>query len=90
MKSDANAAEQKPMNENCTCIYCSNKVNEQFCITCGYNYNSCESFYEAHEKHVGDLPALGNSLCPKCCHKDWKPEIYPGFIIIKKRDKADE
>lgn len=69
------------MNENCKCSYCSNKVNERFCVSCGYNYNSCESIYEVHEMHPGDLPTFGNPLCPKCCHADWKPEIYPGYIL---------
>ena len=71
------------MNETCECSYCKNGVKERFCVTCGYNYNSCESIYEAHELHVGDLPTIAYPLCPKCCHEKWKPEVYPGYRIEK-------
>lgn len=69
------------MNENCECYLCSNKINERFCITCGHGYNSCESIWEVHELHCGDLPTIGHPLCPKCCHEDWKPEVYHGFRV---------
>ena len=44
------------MKEECECSYCKNKVDEYFCIQCGYNFNECESFY----KYDGII------LCPKC------------------------
>lgn len=71
------------MNDNCKCSFCTNNVNETFCITCGCGFNSCESIYELHENHPGDLPTIGIPLCPKCCSENWKPEIYPGFKIKK-------
>lgn len=40
--------------------------------------------FEAIEDHPGDLPKIGNALCPKCCHENWKPEIYPGYEIRRK------
>lgn len=58
-------------------------MKEMFCVTCGHNYDSSESIYEAHELYAGDLPTIGHPLCPKCCHEDWKPEIYPGYCLKK-------
>jgi hypothetical protein len=48
------------MKEDCRCSYCKAIVNEFFCISCKYNFNKCESFYETSE---------GAQLCPKC-HPD--------------------
>lgn len=72
------------MNKDCKCSYCKNNVNERFCISCGYGFNSCESIYEVHKLHYGDLPTIGIPLCPKCCGEDRKPETYPGFKLKKK------
>ena len=44
------------MKQDCNCKYCKNKVDEYFCISCGYNFNECESNY----KHDGV------TFCPKC------------------------
>ncbi len=71
------------MNKTCECPYCKNGVKELFCITCGHNYNSCESIYEANEVYVCDFPIIGHPLCPKCCHETWNPEVYPGYEIRK-------
>jgi len=64
-------------------------MKDRFCVTCGHNYNDCESIFEACENHPGDLPKIGNPLCPKCCHEDWKPQIYPGYEI-KRRGVLDD
>lgn len=72
------------MHKDCKCQYCSKNVDAQFCITCAYNFNECESFYEAIEKNSGDLPKFGHPLCPKCCPENWNPETYPGFEIKRK------
>jgi hypothetical protein len=54
---------------------------KELCITCGYGFNTCESIFEAVELHIGDLPKIAHKLCPKCCHENWKPELYPGYEI---------
>jgi hypothetical protein len=69
------------MKEGCQCPYCKNNVNERFCITCKYGFNECESIFEAIELHSGDLPKFGYPLCPKCCHKNWKQDVFPGYEI---------
>lgn len=71
------------MTSNCTCSYCSNGVKEKFCLSCGNDFNDCESIYEVLENHPGDLPRIAFKLCPRCCHQNWKPEIYLGYEVIK-------
>lgn len=44
------------MQDNCNCNYCKQNVNEYFCITCGYNFNECESKFKCE----------GFVFCPKC------------------------
>jgi hypothetical protein len=44
------------MKAGCDCSYCKNKVDEYLCISCGYNFNECESFHKSK----------GMILCPKC------------------------
>lgn len=58
-------------------------IKEKFCFTCGYNFNDNESIWEAVDNHPGDLPKFSSGLCPKCCHENWKPEVYPGYEIRK-------
>lgn len=58
-------------------------MKERFCVTCGHNYDSCESIYEAHELHTGDLPTIGHPLCPKCCGDVWNIRAYPDYVIKK-------
>jgi hypothetical protein len=48
------------MRENCECHLCKAKIDEYFCILCGYNFNECE----VH--HTFD----SIQLCPKCHPKD--------------------
>lgn len=50
------------MKADCECRYCKNGVNEYFCITCGYNFNECESFFYCN----------GLVFCPKCRPKKEK------------------
>lgn len=64
-------------------------MKENFCITCGNNFNDNESIYKAYENHPGDLPKIGQPLCPKCCHINWNPEVYPGYVIKKKLKDMD-
>jgi hypothetical protein len=47
------------MRIDCNCYYCKGEVNEYFCISCGFNFNECESF----------LKFDGKTFCPKCCPK---------------------
>lgn len=63
------------MRENCNCRYCKQKVNERFCTTCGYSYNSCESTYEFIPFTYGNLPEFGSPLCPKCVNDETKENI---------------
>jgi hypothetical protein len=44
------------MKKDCECTYCQKEVDEYFCITCKFNFNQCESFYEFD----------GITLCPNC------------------------
>ncbi len=44
------------MKSDCECSYCKNEVNEYFCVSCGYNFNECESFHKLN----------GVTYCPKC------------------------
>ncbi len=53
------------MKPGCDCQYCKKGVDEYFCIICGVNFNSCESFFQLFEL-PGDLPILGIELCPTC------------------------
>lgn len=48
------------MKENCECPYCKKNVNEYFCISCGHNFNECETFVFVDEV----------CLCPKCHPKE--------------------
>lgn len=56
------------MKENCDCKYCIYNVNEFFCLSCGNNFNSCESFFEFYDPLdlIDNLPSVGIQLCPLC------------------------
>ncbi len=44
------------MREDCECSYCKEKVDEYVCISCGHNFNECESAQRSDKSWV----------CPKC------------------------
>jgi hypothetical protein len=62
------------MNKDCPCSYCKANVNEYFCISCKYNFNECESFYEFKENTQLGMLAPGIQLCPKCHPKNSKKD----------------
>lgn len=63
------------MKNDCECFYCKNKVDEYFCIACGYNFNECESFFEYIEPkyRIASLPGI--QMCPKCHPEDFYQKI---------------
>ncbi len=82
------------MKDNCQCDKCKNLVNEYFCMSCGHNYNECESFFqfmEAVPKNPSvslssPLPSFGVILCPKCHPEsgEFQHSFDDGSYIIKK------
>lgn len=62
-------------------------MTDKFCITCGYNFNCDESFWERIELPFGNLPIIGIELCPKCCPKEWSPLNDPNYFF-RKIDKS--
>lgn len=64
----------------------SDKIQKQyFCVTCGSSFDKEDSFFEAYELHAGNLPVIGNPLCPRCCPENWVPRYYPTARIGKIR-----
>ena len=51
------------MRENCECNYCKHKIDLYFCISCGYNFNECESAQRSDGLYV----------CPKCLPEFCQP-----------------
>lgn len=62
----------------------------KFCVTCGYDFDDEESFWECVQLPIGDLPVIGDKLCPKCCPKDWKPQAYPGYLVRMTSNLGDD
>jgi hypothetical protein len=62
------------MRENCECSYCKEKVDEYCCISCGYNFNECESVKKSKECY----------FCPKCV------PIIRERVWVSKKDMLDQ
>ncbi len=70
--------------------YFSDCKKEKLCCTCLNDFNDCESIYEITQDIPGDLAKIWIGLCPKCCHENWKTEVYPRCLLRKRNHNNGE